>query len=239
VAEQRNPAVLAVIAGRIRSRRGPAVRRLGRELHAWLTRYEVAGLEGLAHRSHRPVSCPHRMPASVEAAALELGGSTGRGDRGGIVVSWSATDVLSVKDQPKTLRQPSPEAGQPHRADTYARRGVAVPDAWARGFGWWGQCSGYAARGRHSGPGAPRSLHVRPGGGVRVRLHGPELRGRASTHRRTRQPMTSGRRRSRSCVRDAEGADSDGRHGAEHVVGDQRRADRRPAGHGGWALTWQ
>ena len=41
-------------------------------LHAWLARYEAEGLEGLADRSHRPVSCPHQMPAEVEAALLEL-----------------------------------------------------------------------------------------------------------------------------------------------------------------------
>lgn len=41
-------------------------------LHAWLTRYEAQGLEGLADRSHRPVLCPHQMLAQVEAVALEL-----------------------------------------------------------------------------------------------------------------------------------------------------------------------
>ena len=38
----------------------------------WLARYEAQGLEGLVDRSHRPVSCPHQMPAAVEAALLEL-----------------------------------------------------------------------------------------------------------------------------------------------------------------------
>jgi transposase InsO family protein len=41
-------------------------------LHTWLARYEAQGLEGLVDRSHRPVSCPHQMPAAVEAALLEL-----------------------------------------------------------------------------------------------------------------------------------------------------------------------
>ena len=41
-------------------------------LHGWLARYEAEGLEGLADRSHRPSGCPHQMPASVEAAVLEL-----------------------------------------------------------------------------------------------------------------------------------------------------------------------
>ena len=41
-------------------------------VHAWLARYEAEGLEGLTDRSHRPGSCPHQMPAEVEAAVLEL-----------------------------------------------------------------------------------------------------------------------------------------------------------------------
>lgn len=73
MAEQRYLAVLAVIAD------GHPVSSVAQQwgvsrqtLHAWLGRYEDAGLEGLTDRSHRPVSCPHRMPAVVEAAALEL-----------------------------------------------------------------------------------------------------------------------------------------------------------------------
>jgi transposase len=41
-------------------------------VHAWLRRYETGGLEGLADRSHRPASCPHQMPAAVEARVCEL-----------------------------------------------------------------------------------------------------------------------------------------------------------------------
>ena len=41
-------------------------------LHSWLARYEAEGLEGLVDRSHRPTSCPHQMPAAVEAVLLEL-----------------------------------------------------------------------------------------------------------------------------------------------------------------------
>lgn len=40
-------------------------------VHRWLARYEREGLEGLEERSHRPVSCPHQMPAEVEAMVLE------------------------------------------------------------------------------------------------------------------------------------------------------------------------
>ena len=32
-------------------------------VHTWLRRYEEAGLEGLADRSHRPVRCPRQMTA--------------------------------------------------------------------------------------------------------------------------------------------------------------------------------
>jgi hypothetical protein len=41
-------------------------------VHAWLVRHEAGGLEALTDRSHRPVSCPHQMPAVVEDAVLDL-----------------------------------------------------------------------------------------------------------------------------------------------------------------------
>lgn len=41
-------------------------------IHGWLRRYEEGGLDALADRSHRPVSCPHQMPAEVEVAVCEL-----------------------------------------------------------------------------------------------------------------------------------------------------------------------
>lgn len=73
MAEQRYQAVLAVLA------EGRTVMDVARcwgvsrqSVHAWLRRYEVAGLEGLPDRSHRPGSCPHQMSASVEAQVLEL-----------------------------------------------------------------------------------------------------------------------------------------------------------------------
>src|SRR5438309_1741724 len=73
VAEQRYQAVLAVIGD------GRTVREVAGQwgvsrqtVHAWLARYEAGGLEGLTDRSHRPRSCPHQLPASVEALALEL-----------------------------------------------------------------------------------------------------------------------------------------------------------------------
>src|ERR1700751_4978267 len=73
VAEQRYQAVLAGISGGLSV--SQVAQKIGvsrQTLHAWLARYQASGLEGLADRSHRPVSCPHQMPAAVEAALLEL-----------------------------------------------------------------------------------------------------------------------------------------------------------------------
>jgi transposase-like protein len=71
VTEQRYQAVLAVLGGvpvtEVASRFG--VDRSS--VHRWLARYEQAGLEGLADRSHRPECCPHQMAAAVEAQVLE------------------------------------------------------------------------------------------------------------------------------------------------------------------------
>ena len=73
MAEQRYKAVLAVIAD------GRTVTEVARDwgvsrktLHAWLARYESAGLEGLHDLSHRPAHCPHQIPASMEAKVLEM-----------------------------------------------------------------------------------------------------------------------------------------------------------------------
>jgi transposase InsO family protein len=71
VVEQRYQAVLAVLDGagvaETASRFGVA----RQTMHRWLARYEAAGLEGLADRSHRPAGCPHQMPADVMAQVLE------------------------------------------------------------------------------------------------------------------------------------------------------------------------
>ena len=73
MAEQRYQAVLAVIG------EGGAVSEVAgrwgvsrQSVHAWLSRYEGGGLEGLADRSHRPASCPHQMDPQVEAVVLEM-----------------------------------------------------------------------------------------------------------------------------------------------------------------------
>ena len=73
VVEQRYQAVLAVID------QGETVTsvadRFGvsrKTVHVWLARYEMGGLENLADRSHRPVSCPHQMEPGVEVVLAEL-----------------------------------------------------------------------------------------------------------------------------------------------------------------------
>jgi len=73
VAEQRYQAVLAVISDGLSISQVASKVGVSRQtLHSWLARYEAEGLEGLVDRSHRPTSCPHQMPAHVEAALLEL-----------------------------------------------------------------------------------------------------------------------------------------------------------------------
>ena len=66
--EQRYRAVLEVLeeglpVTEVARRRGVA----RQTVHEWLARYAQGGLGGLADRSSRPASCPHQMPAVVEA----------------------------------------------------------------------------------------------------------------------------------------------------------------------------
>lgn len=73
MAEQRYQAVLSVIGDGLAIWQVAEKVGVSRQtLHSWLARYEAEGLEGLVDRSHRPVSCPHQMPAAVEAQLLEL-----------------------------------------------------------------------------------------------------------------------------------------------------------------------
>ena len=52
----------------------------------WLAKYEAGGLEGLVDGSHRPRSCPHQMPAEVEARdRADAVARIRRGGRGGSV----------------------------------------------------------------------------------------------------------------------------------------------------------
>jgi transposase len=72
VAEQRYQAVLSVIKdGRTVTETAAAVGVSRQTLHAWLAKYEAGGLEGLVDGSHRPLTSPQQMLATVEAAVLE------------------------------------------------------------------------------------------------------------------------------------------------------------------------
>jgi transposase InsO family protein len=73
VAEQRYPAVQAVIGDGATVTDVAARFGVSRQtVHAWLSKYEAGGLEGLGDRSHRPVQCPHQMPAEVEVEIARL-----------------------------------------------------------------------------------------------------------------------------------------------------------------------
>jgi len=73
VAEQRYRAVLEVLDDG--SSVTDVARRYGvarQTVHEWLARYAGGGLAGLADRSSRPGSCPHQMPAAVEARIVSM-----------------------------------------------------------------------------------------------------------------------------------------------------------------------
>jgi transposase InsO family protein len=71
--EQRYQAVLEVVNQGVTV--SEVARRFGvtrQTVHRWLRRYAAQGLAGLADASARPLSCPHQMPAQVEARIVEL-----------------------------------------------------------------------------------------------------------------------------------------------------------------------
>jgi transposase InsO family protein len=71
--EQRYRAVLEVLEEGVSvtevARRYGVVRQT---VHGWLRRYAEDGMGGLADRSPRPASCPHQMPAPVEARIVAM-----------------------------------------------------------------------------------------------------------------------------------------------------------------------
>jgi transposase InsO family protein len=72
VIEQRYRAVMAVLDGACVSEVAAEVGVSRQSVHAWVRRYRAAGLGGLADRSHRTVSCPHRASAELEAVVCEM-----------------------------------------------------------------------------------------------------------------------------------------------------------------------
>jgi transposase len=88
--EQRYRAVLEVLEEGVSvtevARRYGVVRQT---VHTWLRRYAEDGLGGLADRPSRPVSCPHQMPAQVEAWIAGMRGEHPGWVRRGSGGSWS------------------------------------------------------------------------------------------------------------------------------------------------------
>src|SRR5207248_10631515 len=71
--EQRYQAVLEVLSDGATVT--DVVRRYGvarQTVHEWLRKYAARGLGGLADRTSRPLSCPHQMPAKLEACIVEM-----------------------------------------------------------------------------------------------------------------------------------------------------------------------
>ena len=104
VLEQRYRAVLEVESGcpvpEVAERFGVS----RQSVHAWLARYRVDGLAGLADRSHRPVSCPHRVEGSVEALVCELRRSHPRWGPARLAFELSGRGVAAVPSQATLYR---------------------------------------------------------------------------------------------------------------------------------------
>jgi transposase InsO family protein len=130
VQEQKYQAVLAVLVD------GRSVIEVAQQwgvsrqsVHAWLRRYEEAGLAGLVSRSTRPGSCPHQMPGMVEAVVLEMR----RAHPG-----WGPRRILYElgRADPVVLGQ----ASVPSRSAVYrclVRAGLVVPQARRRRDEHW------------------------------------------------------------------------------------------------------
>jgi transposase InsO family protein len=115
VVEQRYRAVLEVLED------GAPVTEVARRygvarqtVHEWLARYAAGGLGGLADRSSRPASCPHQMPAQVEARIAGL-----RRDHPG----WGPSRILWELERAGT--EPLPGRSAVYRA--LIRHGLVDP----------------------------------------------------------------------------------------------------------------
>ena len=106
VVELRLDAVRAVLAG-ARVTEVAAEAGVSRQsVHAWIGRYLVEGVAGLADRSHRPPGCKHQTPGSVEVRVVELRREHPR---------WGAKRIRM-----ELLRAPGPWSGE-------VAAGVTVP----------------------------------------------------------------------------------------------------------------
>jgi transposase-like protein len=90
VAEQRCNAVMEVLGDGLTVIEVAGRYGVSRQaVHGWLRRYRSGGLDALADRSHRPNTCPHQMPAAVEAACASCADSIPAGATAAWPTSWS------------------------------------------------------------------------------------------------------------------------------------------------------
>ncbi len=104
VMEQRYRAVLEVEAGcpvtEVAARNGVS----RQSVHAWVRRYRAGGLAALADKSHRPQSCPHQIPAEIEAAVCELRRSHPRWGPARLAFELGRRDVMPVPSEATLYR---------------------------------------------------------------------------------------------------------------------------------------
>src|SRR5581483_890625 len=116
VVEQRYHAVMEVAAGvpvtQVAARYGVS----RQSVHSWVRRYELGGLSGLADRSHRPGSCPHRIPVEVDRTVNAVGFVGLGGDKHNIGWAFAGQRVtlrldgrvLQVLDEQRVLQATLP-----------------------------------------------------------------------------------------------------------------------------------
>jgi len=95
-------------------------------VHAWLRRYEEAGLAGLEPRSSRPGWCPHQMSGVVEARVLEMR----RAHPG-----WGPRRILYELQRGAGVGEPVPSRSAIYRC--LVRAGLVVPQARRRREEHW------------------------------------------------------------------------------------------------------
>jgi transposase InsO family protein len=118
VIEQRYRAVMAVMDGAAVTEVAAEAGVSRQSVHAWVRRYRAAGLVGLADRSHRTVSCPHRASAQVEAVVCDLRRAHPK---------WGALRIVH-----ELMRGPAPPERLPSRSTVnriLVRHGLVVPRA--------------------------------------------------------------------------------------------------------------
>ena len=87
-------------------------------VHAWVARYRDGGLAGLADRSHRTRSCPHRASSEVEALVCELRRAHPK---------WGAQRILHESMRRPRLGEPLPSRATVNRI--LLRHGLLVSRA--------------------------------------------------------------------------------------------------------------